>query len=597
MLQRYISVVRWILADGLLKYKFRVIAIILTGIASGMLQATAVGQTIYYAKLLEKGEKISLLGYEFDPRTSVILVGVFALVVFVTLISASMTQFFSRRQAIRINGLYEEFCSRRIMGILAKCQLLNPDKGCRFTNEKNVRRISSSDCRLSGRSLRMLLWTITPLVEFAIFIGIMFYIDFFATLAVTFFTVLTMFFLYRINRSAISISRVYEESGPRASAEKLQLLGQLSSITQFNDTQSWIDIPFEQGQIRLNREAYEDRLAVVEQSRFVTRLLTALLICITIIYFGAKSLMLGTSWGLLLAYVIALRRSTKVLIQLSGIITSINRFYPQVKRYHEFITFSGIAAQSNGNRQLHQAKESLQTSADAIAESEDRCLFQGGDVDALLSPVSINRYTLAFIISGLLPKNELTSVLPQVCFVADAYDMPSIGLRGFLSLPEQMSRGELLQEMVRSGLDHETVDELPSDLDKPLSQEQWRGLNADLKCAIALEAILRSDYQWVVLDEKVLRNIPVNVQQYYLNLMKDRIILIVNSKNIDYGNIGCYGEQQVIVLGDHKPKGIGTPEWACLHKEEIEMSLAAIAAEVGITVSEEEEEDIGLLEE
>ena len=81
MLLRYLLVIKWILTDGLLKYKFRVIATILAGSASGFLQAVAVGQAIYYAKILEEGKVLNILGYRLDPRTSV----VFLLILFLTI--------------------------------------------------------------------------------------------------------------------------------------------------------------------------------------------------------------------------------------------------------------------------------------------------------------------------------------------------------------------------------------------------------------------------------------------------------------------------------------------------------------------------------
>ena len=598
ILQRYVSVVGWLLADGMLKYKFRVIAILLTGIASGMLQGTALGQAVYYAKLLEKGEKISLFGQEFDPRSSMILVGCFAVGVLVTLILAAMTRFFSRQQAIRLNGLYEEFCSRRVMEVLGKCQLLhNPDRNCRVPKEKIIRRISHGDCRLVGRSLRILLWAITPLVEFVIFTGIMFYIDFLATVTVGCFTVVAMFFLYGINRHATSISRTYEESSPRAIAEKFQMLGQLCHITQFDDTRDWIDIPFEQGQIKVNREAYENRLVVVERSRFVTGMLAALIIAAAILYFGGKSLMFGASWGALLAYILALRRSMGLTTQLSGIITSVNRFYPQLKRYHEFVTLSGIAMQPNVTHQLHQTESSLQVSADAIAESEDMCLFQEGERFVLFSPVSVNRYTLAFIMSGLVPKSKLTSVLPQVCFVAADYDIPSVGLRSFLHFPEHVSRDDLLQKLSRAGLNREIQEHLPNDLDTPMSSEQWCNLDATLRYALALEAVRYSNYLWVMLDEQVLRDMSLQVQQYFLELLKDRIIFIVHAKNRNYERVGSYGETRVVVLGSSQLIGLGTPEWARKHKDEIETSLAHLTEMIGIVCTEESEEDVSLFDE
>ncbi len=596
ILQRYVRIVRWILTDGLLKYKFRVTAAILAGTASGLLQASAVGQAIYYARLLEKGGTVSLLGFEFDPRTSVPLVCCVAGGVLAALVFAAIMEFFSRRQAIRINGLYEEFCSKRAIDTAAKSQVLhNSDKENVVLNERIIRRICHTDCRLSGRSLRILLWAVAPLTQLVVYTAIIFYMDYIATLAVLFFTICAVFFLFKINQSATSGSRLYEQSGPEAISEKAQILNQICTITQFGGRRDWIDRAYEGGQIKTNLFAYENRLAVVERSRLVTGILTAVIVGAAILYFGIRSLVSGASWGALLAYIFILVRSMKLLVQLSTIITSVNRFYPQVKRYHEFITHSGIEMQSDAGGHIPSPICSRPVQEGAIADSEKSCLLHQGGCYLLFSPLSPSRYSLSYIFSRLLSEDTVHGILANTCFVARKNTIPSVSLRQFLHLSEESTRIGLLGDIKQSGIDTDELGGFPDSLDVPLSVEQWGSLGTICKHLILLEAIRHSHYAWVLIDEYILDILPSNVRDYYLNQMKDRTLVIACSREVDFDRKSLYNAEQVIVLGDSGPIGIGTPQWAFDHKNEILSASELFVDKSGI--SDGEDEDMSLLEE
>ncbi len=51
----------------------------------------------------------------------------------------------------------------------------------------------------------------------------------------------------------------------------------------------------------------------------------------------------------------------------------------------------------------------------------------------------------------------------------------------------------------------ERFDELlPGGFEKPVSQEMWDNISADIKVSMAMLAALRSDCQWVMLERRVL---------------------------------------------------------------------------------------------
>ncbi|AQT69607.1 hypothetical protein STSP2_02801 [Anaerohalosphaera lusitana] len=593
-MQRYAQIAGWIAKDGLLKYKVRAAATVVAGTMSGMLQAAALGQAVYYAKLLERGNTVAFFGFYFDPRKSLVLITIASIGVLITLLVSSLLQFFSRYQAIRINTIYEEFCVKRGIKTAANFQVLHSTNVSCPPDEKIVRRICHSDCRLAGRALRLLLWAVGPFTQLVIFVSILFYLDQIATIFAGLAALATGYFLYRINQSATADSRIYEDSGPGAATEKAQLIHQACSITQFGHVPSWYEDVYSNGQIDVNRKAYEARLSVTERSRLVVGILSAIIIGVAIVYFGGKSIVAGTSWGALLAYIYMLKRSTQLTEQIAITITSVNRFYPQIKRYYEFITHSNTPPSS---KQCLSGPDEVPTGklgSEAVAGTESEYILKAGRPIALLSPYQINRYSLAHTIESLLSESYITSVLPSTCFISKNYSIPPFTLRNFLYLSDDVTRTELSDQLAAAGLKPESLQTLPQNIDSVIYPDQWQNLDPTLRYAIAMQAVCNSSYKWVLIDRIVVTTLPKATYDHYLNRLEKIFIIVVDSPKIDYKKIGSYNEERVIVLKNSAIAGIGSPEWALDNKEQIE---SVIGPQFAIEAAQIAEADISAMEE
>ncbi len=69
-LYQYWPIFKWMIFDSVWRFKGVVALNLITGFLGVTFQVAAIGQAIRYAKVLESGEIVRFLGYEFEPRTS-----------------------------------------------------------------------------------------------------------------------------------------------------------------------------------------------------------------------------------------------------------------------------------------------------------------------------------------------------------------------------------------------------------------------------------------------------------------------------------------------------------------------------------------------
>src|SRR4030066_523632 len=92
---QYLALFKSMLIDSLWKFKWRAFLVLISGFLGVTFQVQAIGLAIYYARVMEKGGIVKLLGYEFQARTSLGLLSLSAFAVLASLIlSAWLIYFF-----------------------------------------------------------------------------------------------------------------------------------------------------------------------------------------------------------------------------------------------------------------------------------------------------------------------------------------------------------------------------------------------------------------------------------------------------------------------------------------------------------------------
>jgi hypothetical protein len=117
-LKSYSSLLSWFFFDSIWKSKWQSFFVLGTGFLGVAFQAQVFGLIIYYARKFSSGELIELVGFSFDPRTSVGLLASGSATVVVLLSLSALCIYFSRQSILRMGRNYEEFCAKRVFFLL-----------------------------------------------------------------------------------------------------------------------------------------------------------------------------------------------------------------------------------------------------------------------------------------------------------------------------------------------------------------------------------------------------------------------------------------------------------------------------------------------
>lgn len=558
-IRQYIATIRLIASDSVWRFKKESIFILIAGFLGTSFQLLTIGLAIYYAHTLEKGEIVTLLGYEFQARTSIMLLFLLGTGVFLFLLLSAWLIYFSKTKTIVLMRKYEAFCSKRILSLFGSSVKVWAPPNQSFADNRTIFRIVRIDSRYNSRALGILLVTVVPAITLLASVFTLFYTNISLTGLMVVFFGIASFFQYKINVVGVRNATRMENSVRGAMLEYNQIIQRQKGISiPLSKNESWFEKElFSSGKIKQYVNAYVGRLKVLENSHLVSNILFAITIFVLLLIMGSRIILKADNWSSLFIYLIALRFLLVNLRQLSRQITHLNRFYPQINRYFQFLN-NTETLQENGEP---PPANHMILADKPIENSLKNWQLCKGNRLGLISSVKLNRYTLAFIVSCLLghSKQATRNALSDAWFMALHYGNAYCSLREFLSLPSGYSWQDLRQELEETRICDNLEQQLSSDLDSYIPPEKWKQASAGLKVALALLGAIHSKKYWILLDEKALQRLPDTELKYFINRLSDRIVVIVSFPNTK--TPGRYEEDVIAVLSDNRIAGLGSVAW------------------------------------
>ncbi|UCD36409.1 MAG: ABC transporter ATP-binding protein, partial [Nitrospiraceae bacterium] len=566
--RRYLVLLRKIFNDSLLRFRGRSFLVLVAGFLGVTFQVQAIGLSIYYAKLIEKGDVVTLLGHDFHARSSLPFLSLVAAGVLLSLLISAWLIYYSRTGILSLGRRYEEFCSKRLLlsfgSSLRVCDTTEKGLG----SDAGILRLARTDARYSGRIFRLMLSAIVPLITLVAAVVCLFYINAILTIVTICLMGVSAAFQYRVSVAGARSSTRMEKASIGASAEYRKIIQQQKGTSVNSDSkQNWLENIFRKSEVRRFLDAYEGRLRVIEKSRFVSDILLAFAIVSILLMMGASIISEKQGWGRLIVYLIALRYMLVNLKQTVTKITSINRFFPQLKRYFAFLeNTQPDSGSEEGLPESYLVSADAGTIAGSLGEKE---VNQGSRV-GLVSPVSVNRYTIAFLVECLLSgrPRDVHAALSSMWFASSQFECHPGTVRESLGLPGDLSMDDFNQYLERAGMAGRLNDSFPKGLESRLSPELWGTISPDLKISLALLSAVHTDCQWIMVDHKGLGLLPEGSRGFFLSRLSDRIVVVVFDGGID--GVGTYGEDFIAVIGDEGICGLGPPVWIREHEREIQ---------------------------
>lgn len=569
---QYRLVLKWLMGDSIWRFRKESFLILFTNFIGVSFQVWTIGLAIYYAKAMQSGSTIKLLRYEFNARTSNVFLILCGLSILFSLLIAAWAIYFSKSRGLTLRRKYEEFCTKRIFLHFGSGFKIGTPLEQDFSDDKIIVRLAIRDSRFCSRALWMILDTVIPLVTFMVAIATLLYIN--ALLTLLNFTLMgvSAIFLYKVSVYAARNSSSLEKFAKRTSREYLRIAQRQKALNvSTHENEQWLEKTFfSSGAIKNFHDAYEGRLRSLEYSQLISNIVFALAIFLILLIMGRSIISEGKGWGELIVYLIALRFMLTNMRQVNRKATGINRLYPQIRRYFQFLSATVITPKTGA---VPPASYIIvpTTTHPAIEGSLEYGALKAGSRMGLLSTVTLNRYTLGFLTDCILGHSaeKTKTALESMWFVTADYEfLPNRSLRESLGFSEKYTMDDLQKDLTKMGLWDKYNAQMPDNLDTSFSPDIWSIIDPDLKFSLALLNALQSNCQWIMLEEKGLRTLPDSARNYILDRLSDRIAVIVSSE--DLTSIGLYQEDIVAVIVQGKVIGLGYIDWFKKNQDIIE---------------------------
>ncbi|GJQ49236.1 putative membrane protein [Candidatus Kuenenia stuttgartiensis] len=560
---QYRLVLKWLIGDSIWRFRKESFLILFTNFIGVSFQVWTIGLAIYYAKAMQSGSTIKLLHYEFNARTSNVFLILCGLSILFSLLIAAWAIYFSNSNGLKLRRKYEEFCTKRIFLHFGSGFKIGTSLEQDFSNDKIIVRLARRDSRFCSRALWMILDTIIPLVTFMVAIATLLYINTLLTLLNFTLMGISAIFLYKVSVYAARNSSSLEKFAKGTSREYLKIIQRQKTLhVSAHENEQWLGKTlFSSGAIKKFHDAYEGRLRSLEYSQLISNIVFALAIFLILLIMGRSIISEGKGWGELIVYLIALRFMLTNMRQVNRKATGINRLYPQIRRYFQFLCATVITPKTGA---VPPASYIIvpTTTHPAIEGSLEYGELKAGSRMGLLSTVTLNRYTLGFLTDCILGHSveKTKTALESMWFVTADYEfLPNRSLRESLGFSEKYTTDNLQKDLTKMGLWDKYNAQMPDNLDTSLSPDIWRRIDPCLKFSLALLNALQSNCQWIMIAEKGLRTLPDSAGNYILNHCSDKITTIVFFE--DYVAAGNYGEEVIAAMGHGEIIGLGSIEW------------------------------------
>jgi len=571
MLARYAGILGWVLKDSAWRYKGAVVTALVGDFLGVTFQVTAIGQALYYAKALSEDKTIGALGYSFEARSSVGLLVLFGVGILTALTISALMIYYSQTKILKLWRDHADFCARRVFYLVQRGQRLMRPEDETYRTQQDILRMANKDAKFCAFALRMCLHVAVPLVTFLIALGTLVYLNLGLSLILGVLVVVALPFLYKASTYGALSSTRFEEYGQRARKEFATLLRRLKgvSVPKHSDGR-WVRAPLESNLNRRYHDAFAGRVVASQRSALAVNLVLGVAVAVILLFFGYRAMQSGSHWGVVLTYLVAARYCVTNLRTVSIQLTNLNRFYPHLRRYRDFV--ASIEAAPEPAAEMPDAW-TLRAPHPVVPESRTQAPFRAGDRVHLFGPIRLNRYSVPFVLSRLLSPSleDMDGLVAATWFVGHRYASPPVSVREFLHLAE----GEGLANLdADPDLRDALMDALPEDLDRPVPEEAWQDLEEGLAYSLALLAGRRSGCRWLLLDAQGLAEVSEPRRRRLLEGLADRFVVIVSATDTE--RLGCFGEDLVAVTDGTALVGLGDLDWAQAHREDLAEHLQAI---------------------
>ena len=392
----YLDVLLWCVKEGFRPVPGTVIAMLGGNLAAVALQVNAVAITLMFGRALSTGSTISLPGFEGDPRESTTTVVIAGLGVFLSMLGNAGARYASRLAELRLRERFASSCwgmslTRIAAGTVGNVGELAPDSSA-------LQRIVRSDAILCSRFAALLILTLLAAAKLSLAVATLLYIDPGLTSIILAVGAGFGFAIYALSLRSARFSVAFEDCTPAARDETKAILDRTAySLTPAPSNSSiTLELPARDRFLRL----YSKRLRAADDSEAIGNLFLAMVLGTTVIGIGLWAAGDDQSWRHSATFIIALPYALITFRELARTGTSLNRFYPMVRRFRNFVRDIPVFEQPTDgpSRSLTISRRSA---GGARGTGQPGMTLQAGDMLVVNTPHPVDRMTAGWLIASL----------------------------------------------------------------------------------------------------------------------------------------------------------------------------------------------------
>ena len=322
---RYSEVASWLIRDSYWRFPAKFFAAIVLSGASLASQFAALGTIYRYLRAVETNSALVILDQNFSAQSLPVLLMTAGIVLFL-FGGGIFLRYLSRVTCLQIGRAYEEYCSKRAIVLIRERGIFGPRE----------RRAIHSEPRLCGRIVRILLDAAVSVAFVLVATVLLVIIDPLVTLWLFALVILAAPFFYWVSLRGARFAQTEARTGSTAVLAKRSLIEDVASGVPNGDNRD-VELAFAKGPLQKNLDASVGQRKALEESVLITGMLMVAALGLILVQQGAYILTTGRGISSLALYLVTLRLQLTNLTKAMRVLTSVNRFYPEVARHRRFV--------------------------------------------------------------------------------------------------------------------------------------------------------------------------------------------------------------------------------------------------------------------
>jgi len=530
--------------------------------------AFAQGSTIGFIAVaidrLRSPEPVNVPVVDAVLANTTLTLGIFGATLVLIMVTGAACVFIASKQTRSLARDFQKRCARRILGALASPTVVDYDR--LQLQESSLQTLMVRDCTHLGKVMEMLINSAEPLARLLVCALILLYLDPVLTLTITPLFLLLVPLLYNLTTLIQRDAREYFERALSRMASQVRSLVMMSNqqnVLKREGHSEWLDEFYcNDSAITAYYNEYDNIQLARQKMRLGISLLNSVFLLSTLLVSGYLAVRHGYSWGAAIAYILAMAQVLNAVKTISGNLTSICMFYPAVERYRSFLDVHARGENETPHAPTDRPLSEIQfTSRAAIAESDASIVLRRGQPVYYWHPRRLSQMNLFHIIKPLqeaacIP--EMRFWRTETMFICHART-PRLGALGLL-MTGRLSCTEPPPKLIWALEELDLLDEfrrLPDGLETEVTAELWNSFSAEMKTAILLLPAIFDWRQLVLVDLLLLRQVRPGRMARYLDLLRDKLTLIVTSQPPPFPPL-C---DSILVAYQASLESVEFPEW------------------------------------